>query len=167
MPRKKNVYCSSSVSDLLRGLPDELRFTHRSCFGDASGSDVLGDDATIEKIGPPEKVINAFGPEVIGENVEGKVLSMQVAEHMGRTYYQFELEPPHVLITATAAGNRLYLFNVTANGEICCSSLFFNWSFHDELRGLHLHIPAMVLSGLQWKKHYKDLKRISDSFRVV
>ncbi|XP_027332317.1 psbP domain-containing protein 4, chloroplastic isoform X2 [Abrus precatorius] len=73
-------------------------------------SDDLGDDAKIEKIGPPEKVINAFGPEVIGENVEGKVLSSSVAEHEGRTYYQFELEPPHVFITATAAGNRLYLF---------------------------------------------------------
>ncbi|KAI9077568.1 hypothetical protein K1719_040500 [Acacia pycnantha] len=99
-------------------------------------SDDLGDDATIEKIGPPEKVINAFGPEVIGENVEGKVLSYNVAEHEGRTYYQFELEPPHVLITATAAGNRLYLFGVTG-------------------------------SGLQWKRHYDDLKRISSSFRVV
>ncbi|KAL6315768.1 hypothetical protein AAG906_007197 [Vitis piasezkii] len=85
---------------------------------------------------PPEKVIAAFGPEVIGENVEGKVLSMGVVEHSGRTYYQFELEPPHVLITATAAGNRLYLFSVTA-------------------------------SGLQWKRHYKDLKKIADSFRVV
>ncbi|KAL6316955.1 hypothetical protein AAG906_024493 [Vitis piasezkii] len=91
-------------------------------------ADNLGDDAKVEKIGPPEKVIAAFGPEVIGENVEGKVLSMGVVEHSGRTYYQFELEPPHVLITATAAGNRLYLFSVTA-------------------------------SGLQWKRHYKDLKR--------
>ncbi|XP_031248551.1 psbP domain-containing protein 4, chloroplastic [Pistacia vera] len=99
-------------------------------------ADNLGDDATIEKIGPPEKVINAFGPEVIGENVEGKVLSTNVAEHSGRTYYQYELEPPHVLITATAAGNRLYMFNVTG-------------------------------SGLQWKRHYKDLKRIAESFRVV
>lgn len=62
-------------------------------------------------------MINAFGPEVIGENVEGKVLSMKVAEHLGRTYYQFELEPPHALITATAAGNRLYLFNITGNGK--------------------------------------------------
>ncbi|KAG9457259.1 hypothetical protein H6P81_001767 [Aristolochia fimbriata] len=96
----------------------------------------LGDDAKIEEIGPPEKVINAFGPEVIGESVEGKVLSMEVAEHSGRTYYQFELEPPHCLITATAAGNRLYLFSVTAN-------------------------------GLQWKRHYKNLKQIADSFRVV
>uniref|UniRef100_A0A5B7CEP7 PsbP C-terminal domain-containing protein n=1 Tax=Davidia involucrata TaxID=16924 RepID=A0A5B7CEP7_DAVIN len=99
-------------------------------------ADNLGDDATIERIGPPEKVINAFGPEVIGENVEGKVLSMEVAEHSGRKYYMFELEPPHVLITATAAGNRLYLFNVTG-------------------------------SGLQWKRHYKDLKKIADSFRVI
>ncbi|GMH21589.1 hypothetical protein Nepgr_023431 [Nepenthes gracilis] len=99
-------------------------------------ADDLGSEAEIEKIGPPEKVINAFGPEVIGENVEGRVLSMEVAEHSGRTYYQYELEPPHFLITATAAGNRLYLFNVTA-------------------------------SGLQWKRHYPDLKRIVDSFRVV
>eukprot|EP00262_Sarcandra_glabra_P001725 TRINITY_DN11873_c0_g1_i1.p1 TRINITY_DN11873_c0_g1~~TRINITY_DN11873_c0_g1_i1.p1 ORF type:complete len:279 (+),score=51.89 TRINITY_DN11873_c0_g1_i1:186-1022(+) len=98
-------------------------------------ADIEG-DATIEEIGPPEKVINAFGPEVIGENVEGKVLSMEVAEHAGRTYYQFELEPPHVLITATAAGNRLYLFNITGK-------------------------------GLQWKRYYKDLRRIADSFRVV
>uniref|UniRef100_A0A0F7GXM3 Photosystem II reaction center PsbP family protein n=1 Tax=Pelargonium tetragonum TaxID=122197 RepID=A0A0F7GXM3_9ROSI len=99
-------------------------------------ADNLGDDAKLELIGPPEKLISAFGPEVIGENVEGKVLSMEVTQHSGRTYYQFELEPPHVIITATAAGNRLYLFSVTAN-------------------------------GLQWKRNYKDLKRIADSFRVV
>lgn len=79
---------------------------------------VLGDDATIEKIGPPDKVINAFGPEMIGENVEGKVLSSSVSEYEGRTYYQFELEPPHIFITATAAGNRLYLFGVTGNGIV-------------------------------------------------
>ncbi|KAH6780287.1 thylakoid lumenal protein photosystem II reaction center PsbP family [Perilla frutescens var. hirtella] len=99
-------------------------------------ADNLGDNTTIDQIGTPEKVISAFGPEVIGENVEGKVLSSQVAEHEGRLYYQFELEPPHILITATAAGNRLYLFNVTGK-------------------------------GLQWKKHYKDLKKIADSFRVI
>jgi len=78
---------------------------------------VLGDNVTIEEIGPPEKVIDAFGPEVIGENVEGKVLSMDVVEHSGRKYYQYELEPHHVFITATAAGNRLYLFNVTGSGK--------------------------------------------------
>lgn len=87
----------------------------------------LGDDATIERIGTPEKVISAFGPEVIGENVEGKVLSMEVSEHNGRKYYQFELEPPHALITATAAGNRLYLFNVIGNGmKLFCSHQFLH-----------------------------------------
>ncbi|XP_059280155.1 psbP domain-containing protein 4, chloroplastic [Lycium ferocissimum] len=99
-------------------------------------SDDIGEEATIEQIGPPAKVISAFGPEVIGENVEGKVLRSEVAEHLGRRYYQFELEPPHVMITATAAGNRLYLFSVTGN-------------------------------GLQWKRHYKDLRKIAESFRVV
>lgn len=78
---------------------------------------VLGDNTTIQEIGTPEKVISAFGPEVTGENVEGKVLSMEVAEHSGRRYYQYELEPPHVFITATAAGNRLYLFCVTGSGR--------------------------------------------------
>ncbi|KAL2894108.1 PsbP domain-containing protein 4 chloroplastic [Bienertia sinuspersici] len=99
-------------------------------------ADELGDNTTIEEIGAPEKVINAFGPEVIGENVEGRVLRMEVADHSGRRYYQYELEPPHVLITATAAGNRLYLFSVTGN-------------------------------GLQWKRHYQDLKQIAESFRVI
>lgn len=80
-------------------------------------------------------MIAAFGPEVIGENVEGKVLSMGVVEHSGRTYYQFELEPPHVLITATAAGNRLYLFSVTASGI-------------ELLRPLMLHIKKQELLAI-------------------
>ncbi|KAF6170480.1 hypothetical protein GIB67_038947 [Kingdonia uniflora] len=79
-------------------------------------ADNLGDNVNIEMVGTPDKVISAFGPEVIGQNVEGKVLSMEVVEYSGRKYYQFELEPPHALITATAAGNRLYLFSVTGNG---------------------------------------------------
>ncbi|XP_026393191.1 psbP domain-containing protein 4, chloroplastic-like [Papaver somniferum] len=99
-------------------------------------SSSLGDDVNIEMVGTPDKVISAFGPEVTGENVEGKVLSTEVAEHSGRKYYQYELETPHVLMSTTAAGNRLYIFAVTAN-------------------------------GLQWRKHYQDLKRISTSFRVV
>ncbi|KAG0499789.1 hypothetical protein HPP92_004062 [Vanilla planifolia] len=107
-----------------------LQLMHLSHMEDLQG------DATIEKIGTPEQLIDAFGPEIIGDNVEGKVLHTEVVEHSGRTYYQFELEPPHALITATAAGNRLYLFNVTA-------------------------------SGLQWKRHFKDLKQIADSFRVI
>lgn len=77
----------------------------------------LGDNATIEKVGPPEKVIDAFGPELVGQNVEGEVKDMEVKEHDGRTYYVYELKVPHVLITATAAGNRLYLMTVSGNAR--------------------------------------------------
>ncbi|KAG0587247.1 hypothetical protein KC19_2G151300 [Ceratodon purpureus] len=80
-------------------------------------SSTIGDNATIEAVGTPEKVISAFGPEITGQNVEGKVKSMDVKEYNGRTYYQFELDGPHVLIAATAAGNRLYLMSVSANGR--------------------------------------------------
>lgn len=121
----------------------------------------LGDNAKIELIGPPEKVIDAFGPEVIGENVEGKVISTNVAEHSGRTYYQYELEPPHALITATAAGNRLYLFNVTASGmDIDPNARRFSMTMAKIFN-------CFRFAGLQWKRHYSDLKKISDSFRVV
>ncbi|XP_002985046.2 psbP domain-containing protein 4, chloroplastic [Selaginella moellendorffii] len=97
-------------------------------------SDTIDDNAKIEEIGPPEKVIDAFGPEVTGKNIEGSVKDMEVKQYDGRTYYQYELEP-HVLITATAAGNRLYLMSVNA-------------------------------SGLQWRKHARELRSIQDSFRV-
>ncbi|EFJ05594.1 hypothetical protein SELMODRAFT_74144, partial [Selaginella moellendorffii] len=78
-------------------------------------SDTIADNATIEEIGAPDKVIYAFGPEITGKNVEGAVKDMEVKKYEGRTYYQYEVEP-HILITATAAGNRLYLMSVNANG---------------------------------------------------
>lgn len=105
-------------------------------------------------------MISAFGPEVIGENVEGNVLSSKVEEYEGRKYYQFELEPPHVIITATAAGNRLYLFSVTGNGNDPSPSSI-------AIQLLLVTDCIYLFSGLQWKKHYKDLKKIADSFRVV
>ncbi|MBA0765043.1 hypothetical protein Gotri_014304, partial [Gossypium trilobum] len=110
-------------------------------------ADNLGDDATIQKIGPPEKVISAFGPEVIGENIEGKVLSMKTVEHDGRMYYQYELEPPHVLITATAAGNRLYLFSVTGSGMYWSSMEEALPGFKEDIRvfscSLVLDLPGL------------------------
>lgn len=109
-------------------------------------------------------MIDAFGPEVIGENVEGKVLAMQTAEHSGRTYYQFELEPPHIFITATAAGNRLYLFNVTASGK---TNVLITKPLGISLELFDLEQELWIFVGLQWKRHYKDLKQIAESFRVV
>lgn len=124
----------------------------------------IGEEATIEQIGPPDKVISAFGPEVIGENVEGKVLRSEVAEHEGRTYYQFELEPPHVMITATAAGNRLYLFNVTGNGKNQINTFYLQ-----NICIINCSNPTTCcdFTGLQWKRYYKDLRKIAESFRVV
>lgn len=65
-------------------------------------------------------MINAFGPEVIGQSVEGKVLDMEVVERGGLKYYQYELDP-HYLMSITASGNRLYLIALSANGEACLS----------------------------------------------
>ncbi|KAF3455161.1 hypothetical protein FNV43_RR05609 [Rhamnella rubrinervis] len=42
-----------------------------------SFTDNLEDEAKIEQIGPLEKVITPFGSEVIGENVEGKVVTYE------------------------------------------------------------------------------------------
>lgn len=112
-----------SIADL-GGTEIDLRFSNKQ-EGNLSvvvapvlrfASD-LGDNATIEKVGPPEKVIDAFGPELVGQNVEGQVKDMAVKEHDGRTYYAYELNVPHVLITATAAGNRLYLMTVSGNAR--------------------------------------------------
>lgn len=52
---------------------------------------------------------------------------MDVKEYDGRTYYQFELDGPHVLIAATAAGNRLYLMSVSANGTYENSRFIFKY----------------------------------------
>ncbi|KAJ7514473.1 hypothetical protein O6H91_23G045300 [Diphasiastrum complanatum] len=111
-----------SIADL-GGTEIDLRFTS-SQEGNLSVvvapvlrfSDGLDDNAKIEDIGTPEKVIDAFGPEVTGQNVEDKVKDMEVKEYNGRLYYQYELEP-HTLISVTAAGNRLYIMSVSANGR--------------------------------------------------
>lgn len=49
---------------------------------------------------------------------------MGVKEYGGRTYYQFELDGPHMLVSATAAGNRLYLMSLTANGTNMIPHIF-------------------------------------------
>ncbi|XWS25025.1 hypothetical protein CRYUN_Cryun27aG0035400 [Craigia yunnanensis] len=109
-------------------------------------ADNLGQNATIETIGPPEKVINAFGPEVIGENVEVKVLSINTAKHDGRMYYQYELEPPHALITATAAGNRLYLFSVTGSVALFSTAKFYAYchTFQQMMNMVHPGFRGML-----------------------
>ncbi|CAI7917474.1 unnamed protein product [Closterium sp. NIES-54] len=79
-------------------------------------ADGLGDDVRIESVGDPERVITAFGPEITGENVEGRVNDTKVVSKGGRTYYEYDVDP-HILVSATAAGNRMYIMGVAASGE--------------------------------------------------
>ncbi|CAI5470883.1 unnamed protein product [Closterium sp. Yama58-4] len=79
-------------------------------------ADGLGDDVRIESVGDPERVITAFGPEITGENVEGRVNSTKVVNKGGRTYYEYDVDP-HILVSATAAGNRMYIMGIAASGR--------------------------------------------------
>lgn len=57
----------------------------------------VGENPTIDMIGSPDKVINAFGPEVIGQVVDDKVVyARSVTKEDSKLYYQFELNQPHV-----------------------------------------------------------------------
>ncbi|CAI5954405.1 unnamed protein product [Closterium sp. NIES-64] len=77
-------------------------------------ADGLGDDVRIESVGDPERVITAFGPEITGENVEGRVNDTKVVSKGGRTYYEYDVDP-HILVSATAAGNRMYIMGIAAS----------------------------------------------------
>ncbi|CAI5976101.1 unnamed protein product [Closterium sp. NIES-65] len=79
-------------------------------------ADGLGDDVRIESVGDPERVITAFGPEITGENVEGRVNDTKVVSKGGRTYYEYDVDP-HILVSATAAGNRMYIMGIAASGR--------------------------------------------------
>lgn len=71
----------------------------------------------IEKIGPPDKIIAGFAPELYGKPLmEDDVLETDVVEDGGLTYYQWEVKPHH-LVSATAVGNRLFILSTTSNSR--------------------------------------------------
>ncbi|KAK9814544.1 hypothetical protein WJX72_007668 [[Myrmecia] bisecta] len=94
-------------------------------------------DMRIEKIGPPDKLITGFAPELFGQPLnEGDVLLQEVAKgDPGLTYYRWELKPHH-LVAATAFKNRVFLIALSANGR-------------------------------QWRKAEEELRHIQNSFRIV
>ncbi|KAK9865796.1 hypothetical protein WJX84_001616 [Apatococcus fuscideae] len=74
-------------------------------------------DVRIQDLGPPEKIISGFNPEIYGGPLnEDDVLSQETEEVNGITYYRWELRPHH-LVTATAYKNRVFLLGMTANGR--------------------------------------------------
>ena len=92
-------------------------------------------DVHIDDIGPPQKVIEGFAPELFGSPLEeDDVLMTEVVEKDGIPYYTWSnaLLPyadvdtthsfcreikPHRLVTATASGNRAFLISITANSR--------------------------------------------------
>ncbi|KAL6283964.1 hypothetical protein ACE6H2_014893 [Prunus campanulata] len=81
-------------------------------------------NATIEDIGNPEKVIASLGPFVTGNTYDPDELLETTVEKRGDlTYYKYALETPfaltgsHNLAKATAKGNTVVLFVVSASDK--------------------------------------------------
>uniref|UniRef100_A0A7N0TIC7 PsbP C-terminal domain-containing protein n=1 Tax=Kalanchoe fedtschenkoi TaxID=63787 RepID=A0A7N0TIC7_KALFE len=81
-------------------------------------------NATIEEIGDPEKLIASLGPFVTGNTYDPDELMEATTEKRGDlTYYKYVLETPfaltgsHNLAKATAKGNTVVLFVVSANDK--------------------------------------------------
>ncbi|CAH2063957.1 unnamed protein product [Thlaspi arvense] len=81
-------------------------------------------NATIEDLGDPEKVIASLGPFVTGNSYDSDELLKTSVEKIGdQTYYKYVLETPfaltgsHNLAKATAKGNTVVLFVVSATDK--------------------------------------------------
>ncbi|XP_009796942.1 psbP domain-containing protein 6, chloroplastic [Nicotiana tabacum] len=86
-------------------------------------------NATIEDIGTPEKVIASLGPFVTGNTLDpDELLETSIEKRGDLTYYKYVLETPyaltgsHNLAKATAKGNTVVLFVVSANDKQWSSS---------------------------------------------
>ena len=79
----------------------------------------------LQELVTPEQLISGFAPELIGQPLqEGDVLSStQVEKSAGGEkllYYEYELKTarvPHLLVTATAYKNRLYICSCNATSR--------------------------------------------------
>ncbi|KAL6770662.1 CGL30 [Auxenochlorella protothecoides x Auxenochlorella symbiontica] len=74
-------------------------------------------NVTLSDIGSPEKVLTGFAPEITGSPIsEEDVIRAATETKDGIPYYQWDVKP-HVLVSATAVGNRVFLLTITANGR--------------------------------------------------
>ncbi|MCL7029287.1 hypothetical protein MKW94_022705 [Papaver nudicaule] len=80
--------------------------------------------ATIEEIGTPEKLIASLGPFVTGNTLDSEEIVETTVEKQGdQTYYKYVLDTPfaltgtHNLAKATAKGNTVILFVVSASDK--------------------------------------------------
>ncbi|KAG2436767.1 hypothetical protein HXX76_006291 [Chlamydomonas incerta] len=72
---------------------------------------------TLKEVGPPQRVIEGFGPELFGKPLdEDDVIKTEVVTHDGGLYYKWELKN-HALVSATATKNRVFILTVTSNAR--------------------------------------------------
>jgi len=83
-------------------------------------------DVRIEELGPPDRIVAGFAPELFGAPLqEGDTLETEVERKGDLTYYTYVLKPPaggpggnvggRRLVAATAFKNRLFLMAASAN----------------------------------------------------
>jgi len=71
-------------------------------------------NVTLQELVTPEQLISGFAPELIGVPLQdGDVLSQGTYTANGLTYYNYELKPRHLMVSATAEKNRLFILTVT------------------------------------------------------
>ena len=76
-------------------------------------------DVRIEDVGEPRKLIEGFAPEILGRPVEeddviDEFIATAATPTGEITTYNWEIKP-HVLVSATAYGNRVFLMAVKAS----------------------------------------------------
>lgn len=93
-------------------------------------------DVRIDQLGPPDRIIAGFGPELFGKPLdEEDVMQQEVKEKDGIKYYEWAVKP-HNLVAATARGNRVFILAVRA------------------------------ANSRSWKKYEPQLRVIQESFLV-
>jgi hypothetical protein len=118
----------TSIADL-GGAEVDLRFSNPSAgnvsvvvapvarFADIG----FNADVKLEELIKPEQLIAGFAPELIGVPLqEGDVLSTATPRKNGLLFYEYELKSsrvPHLLVSATAHKNRLYILSCAATSR--------------------------------------------------
>lgn len=77
-------------------------------------------DVRIDQLGSPQKMLEGFAPELVGGPVEPRdIVSMDVVQKDGLTYYTYEVSQPRkALVSITACLNRVYLCRVSSTSRV-------------------------------------------------
>ncbi|CAG9461224.1 unnamed protein product [Pedinophyceae sp. YPF-701] len=119
-----------SIADL-GGTEIDLRFASTTDEGSAAvviapigrfRDDAIDSDFRITDLGEPQQIIEGFAPELTRSALnENDLIEMSQFEgDDGLPYYTYQIRTdgfPHVLVTAAAKKNRVFLFTIYANNR--------------------------------------------------